>query len=91
MEHVVREGLQATGEKLPGLFAGNPQRQTARPTTERLLKAFKDITLTVVRLQSQLLRHVTPLSPLQRRILTLLGLGAYIYEDLAGMAQPIPP
>jgi len=36
-EHVVRDQLEATGETLKGLYAGNPQRQTSRPTTERLL------------------------------------------------------
>lgn len=91
VEHVTRAGMQAGAETLQGLYAGNPQRQTARPTTERLLKAFKDITLTVVKLPEQLLRHVTPLSQLQRRILTLLGLSASIYEELADMAPPIPP
>ena len=92
VEHVVRAGMQAGAETLQGLYAGNPQRQTPRPTTERLLKAFKDITLTVVKLPEQLLRHVvTPLSQLQRRILTLLGLSASIYEELADMAPPIPP
>ena len=87
----MRAGMQAGAETLQGLYAGNPQRQT-RPTTERLLKAFKDITLTVVKLPEQLLRHVvTPLSQLQRRILTLLGLSASIYEELSDMAPPIPP
>jgi hypothetical protein len=40
VEHMVREGLQAGGETLRGLYTGNPKRQTARPMTERLLKAF---------------------------------------------------
>ena len=53
VEYVVREQLRTAGETLKGLYAGNPQRQTARPTTERLLKMFKGITLTVVRLPEQ--------------------------------------
>jgi transposase len=91
VEHVVREGLQTAGETLSGLYAGNPKRQTARPTTERLLKAFRGITLNVVQLPDQMIRHVTPLSQLQRRILDLLGLPASIYEDLALPVDPIPP
>lgn len=91
VEHVVREGLRAAGETLRGLYAGNPKRETARPTTERLLKAFRGITLTVVQLPDQTIRHVTPLSDLQRRILALLGLPASLYEDLALYASTIPP
>jgi len=91
VEHVVREGLQTDGEALSGLYAGNPQRQTARPTTERLLRAFRGITLTVVHLPDQTIGHVTPLSELQRRILDRLDLPASIYEDLALPIDPIPP
>jgi transposase len=91
VEHVVRRQLQVASQTLSGLYAGNPKRQTARPTTERLLKAFRGITLTVVRLPEQVIRHVTPLSELQRRILVLLGLPASIYENLTSPAQPIPP
>ena len=91
VEHVARGALQSAGEKLKGLYAGNPQRETARPTTERLLKAFRGITLSVVRLPERTIRHVTPLSELQRRILELLELPASIYEDLALPVNPIPP
>jgi len=91
VEYIVREGLQASQETLSGLYAGNPQRKTAHPTTERLLRAFCDITLTVVYLEDRTIRHVTPLSQLQRRILALLGLPASIYEDLASSVGLIPP
>jgi transposase len=82
IEHVVRKALQSAGETLSGLYAGNPKRQTARPTTERLLKAFRGIYLNVVHLPNQTIRHVTPLSALQRRILVLLGLSPSTYESL---------
>jgi transposase len=91
VEHVVRRQLRAAGETLNGLYAGNPKRATARPTTERLLKAFRGITLTMVQLPDQKIRHVTPLSELQQRILTLLGLSAAIYQNLASTSHPIPP
>ena len=91
VEHVVREGLQAAGEALTGLYPGNPKRQTARPTTERLLKAFKEITLTVVNLPGQTIHHVTPLSYLQQRILALLGLSTSLYDNLASVVHSIPP
>ncbi|MBC7250433.1 MAG: transposase [Anaerolineae bacterium] len=91
VEHVVREALQVAGETLKGLYAGNPKRETTRPTTERLLKAFRGITLSIVLLPDRMIRHVTPLSALQRRILELLGLPVSMYEDLALSIGPIPP
>jgi transposase len=91
VEYVVREQLQVEGETLAGLYAGNPRRHTARPTTERLLKAFRGITLTIVCLPEQTVRHVTPLSDLQQRILALLGLPRSTYEALVASADPIPP
>ena len=91
VEHVARKSLQAAGEPLKVLYASNPNRETARPTTERLLKAFRGITLSIVRLPEQMIYHVTPLSALQRRILELLGLSFSIYEDLALLVEVIPP
>ncbi len=82
VEHVVRKELKSAGETLSGLYAGNPKRQTARPTTKRLLKAFGSIYLSVVHLPNQAIRHVTPLSALQKRILVLLGIEPAIYEGL---------
>jgi transposase len=91
VEHVAREKLQTEGVPLRGLYAGNPQRQTASPTTERLLEAFQGITLTVVHLPGQTIRHVTPLSDLQQRILVLLNLPISIYQALAVHTGSIPP
>src|SRR5712691_1180145 len=45
LEFVVRRQLAQQDESLQGLYAGNPQRSTAQPTAERLLKALDDITL----------------------------------------------
>ena len=56
---------------------------TATPTTERLLKAFEHITLSVLHFPDHVLRHVTPLTPLQLDILNLLDLSPDIYRSLA--------
>jgi hypothetical protein len=48
LEFVGRRQLAAEGSKLAGLEAGNPQRATARPTAERLVEAFPEITLTIM-------------------------------------------
>jgi len=67
---------------LSGLYAGNPKRATKRPTAERLLGSFQEITLTVIQESHQTSRHLTPLSALQQRILALLGFSPDIYARL---------
>jgi transposase len=82
IEFVIRQKLKQGREKLVGLHAENPKKGTDTPTTERLLKAFNNITLTIVHLPGQVVHHVTPLTPLQTRILELLGLSPTIYTAL---------
>ena len=83
IEFVVRRQLKNNQEKLAGLIENNPKKGIDNPTTERLLKAFDTITLTVVHLPDRVIRHVTPLTTLQIRILELLGLPPTIYTGLA--------
>lgn len=90
LEFVVRRSLAKTGEELTGLYAGNPKRATARPTAERLLEAFQQITLTIIREPHQIRRHITPLSKLQLRVLELLGFSPEIYTRLCANS-PVPP
>lgn len=78
-EFVARRGLAATGETLKGLYAGNPNRATAQPTAERLLKAFDDLTLYRHENTTEVCCEVTELTPLQRRILHLLGVPESVY------------
>ena len=72
LEFRVRERLADTQEKLAGWYAGNPKRTTSRPTAEALLAAFKHIHVSIILLEQRLYRHLTPLSPLQQHILSLL-------------------
>lgn len=83
IEFVVRRKLKQNQEKLTGLLAQNPKKGIDNPTTERLLKVFDDVTLTIVHLPDQTIRHITPLTTLQTRILELLGLSAAVYTRLA--------
>ncbi len=69
LECVGRRQLAAEGAKRAGLYAGNPRRETVRPTAERLLEALRDITLTIMEGPQQTARPLTALSPLQQRIL----------------------
>ncbi len=83
LEFVVRRKLKQNQEKLTGLIENNPKKGIDNPTTERLLKTFNNLTLTLVHLPDQTIRHITPLTPLQTRILELLGLSAAVYTRLA--------
>ncbi len=89
-EHVTRSRLAETGEKLRGLYAGNPMRATERPTTEAMLQSFKDIFLSKVTLGEQSYRHLTPLSELQLKILNLLDFPTDIYTALAAHSANSP-
>ena len=57
---------------------------TDKPTAERILKAFSDISLTIIKTAAgeDMLRRLTPLSELQADILQRLGLGATLYGQL---------
>lgn len=83
LEGVVRQRLGEQQEELAGLFAGNPKRKTAQPTAERLLEAFREVTLTVIAAPGFAQRHVTPLSSLQQQILALVGFSPAVYLGLA--------
>jgi len=78
----VRQRLADQQEHLAGLYAGNPKRTTQRPTAEALLGAFQGLHLSLVTLGQQLHRHLTPLSALQQRILSLLDLSSDLYDQL---------
>lgn len=83
IEFVVRRRLKQNQEQLTGLIENNPNKGIDNPTTERLLKMFDDVTLSIVHLPDQTLRHITPLTALQTRILELLGLSTAVYTRLA--------
>lgn len=83
VEYDVRCQLHQTQQTLTGLFAGQATRATDRPTTERLLKAFDQIALIVIRTGSRVQRYLTPLSTLQKTILRLMHCPAALYSQLA--------
>jgi transposase len=85
-DYQAKQALAKEKSQLTGIYLGNPNRGTARPTTERMLKAFEHINLLI--LPSEMLSEaseisfVTPLSPIQERILNLLGLPTSLYTSL---------
>jgi transposase len=83
LEFVARRQLAQQSEPLQGLYAGNPKRATLRPSAERLLQAFADITLYRIPSDHAASYQVTPLSSLQLRILALLSIPETVYTALA--------
>jgi transposase len=82
VEFVVRRSLAAAGERLTGLYAGQPKRATAQPTSEALLRAFCGLHLVRVHGVTATLQEITPLSALQERIVALLELPPDTYSRL---------
>ena len=83
-EFVLRRSLEKDQARLPGLHPENKQKMTDKPTAERILKAFSDVSLTIIKHAAgeEILRRLTPLSGLQEDILQRLGLGASLYRQL---------
>jgi transposase len=83
-EFVLRRSLETAQARLPGLHPENKHKMTDKPTAERILKAFSDISLTIIKNAAgeDILRRLTPLSGLQEDILQRLGLGATLYTQL---------
>jgi hypothetical protein len=82
IEFVVRRALKREKTQLTGLHKENPKKATDKPTANRLLQAFSNLTLTIIQFPDRTLRHITPLTPLQEHILSLLDLSPDIYYSL---------
>lgn len=85
-DYTARQALAENKEELAGIYPGNPKRATARPTMERMLEVFDNIHLTVIYLAEQTICQATPLTAVQERILSLLGLPTSLYTDWTTIA-----
>ena len=83
MQFVARENLQREGTTLKGLYPGQPGRQTTRPTTEMMLHVFRGITLSRIIVHGATYEHLTPLTPVQERIVELIGIPLETFSRLA--------
>jgi transposase len=85
----VRAGLSEAKEELAGLYEGQPNRKTDRPTGARLLKAIARLEITIVCLDAcpQMDWHLTKLSPLLLRVLELVNLSPELYTRLIGNSE----
>jgi transposase len=81
MDFVARRELARGEETLAGLVPGNPKMKTARPTAERMLARFQNLHLIIKHTETSIVGEVVEsLTPLQRRILELLGIPKTVYE-----------
>jgi transposase len=85
-EVLIRRGQERRGDRLAGLYPGQPSRTTARPTGLSVLQAVArlELTLTRIRAGDQERWHLTALPRLLRRVLEDLGLEESWYTRLAG-------
>jgi transposase len=82
MPFVVRRTLQKAGATLTGIYPGQPGRQTAKPTTEMMLLAFRGVTLSRIKINGKLHEYLTPLNDVQKRLLALMEVPLEIYDGL---------
>jgi transposase len=88
IQYKVRSNLEKNNQEIRGMYPGKPNRSTDKPTTERILTAFKDIHLVVTRLPNgQTFLQLTPLNELQKQLLHLLELPNEIYARLNSIPQ----
>lgn len=83
VEWAVRERLREEKAKLRDVYAGQPGRQTARPSAELLLRAMRAISVSVVEVNGQVHVLLSPLTPVQRRLLELWDLPSDSYDRVA--------
>jgi hypothetical protein len=86
-DYQAKQALAQDKAELTGIYRGNARRGTTRPTTERMLKAFEHINLLLMPpdpvAPTPAAGFVTALSPVQERILALLGLPTTLYTSLS--------
>lgn len=81
-EQRLRAAMQEQGTKLVGLNPASRTQTTTTPTTERVIRAFRNLTVTVVTGVGGEQRHVSALNTTQQQILALLGLPSDLYARL---------
>jgi transposase len=89
VEWVARERLRQEGAKLQGIYAGQPGRQTDRPSAELLLGVLKTISISVVEVNGRMHALLSPLTEVQKRLLELWHLPPDLYENVVrGFPEP---
>ena len=89
IEFVVRRSLKQEQTVLEGMYPGQPQKYTASPTVERILQRFSNVSLSIIHSGGQIIRHLTPLSNLQKELLQRLGISLELYQNLENKSNGI--
>ena len=82
VEYRARTTLAQQQAEVVGLNAASRRQRTERPTTERMIAAFENLTLTTVTSGTEMHRHVTPLNATQHHLLRVLQLPPDLYDRL---------
>jgi len=82
MPFVVRRTLQQVGATLMGIYPGQSGWQTAKPTTEMMLAAFRGVTLSRIKINGKLHEYLTPLNDVPQRLLALMEVPLECYDRL---------
>jgi transposase len=89
VEWVARERLREERARLQGVYAGQPGRQTDRPSAELLLGVLKTISISVVEANGRIHALLSPLTDVQKRLLELWDLPPDLYENVVrGFPEP---
>ena len=67
-----------------------PSAKRRGPPPSAYSKRLQDVTLTVIELPYQTICHVTPLNPVQLRILEILGFSSEVYTRLEAVSVEPP-
>jgi hypothetical protein len=80
----LRGAILSEEKKMKGLYAGQPQRETATPTAVAMLEAIsrEEITLTEIEFDGKTTWHLTPLPELLVDALRYLHLPVTLYTGL---------
>ena len=82
IQYQVRENLKKANESVNQVYPGNPKRETREPTIGMILRAFREITLIKVEENGVIITKISKLTPIQLKLLELMGLKSDIYEKL---------
>jgi transposase len=91
IRYTVSQSLQQADETLKGLSPAYPHVKTTNPSATMILGTFASLTLTLVEQADQSFVHVSPLNPMQHRLLALLQLPADLYQRIADILSTHPP
>jgi transposase len=89
LEWAARERLRQKRARLQGVYAGQPGRQTDRPSAELLLGVLRTISISVVEVNGRMHALLSPLTEVQKRLLELWDLPPDLYENVVrGFPEP---